>query len=454
MARIATKSDGLWHFVSSHSRTAAGDPARVQICLLGSPRILVDGNSVTRKIRYRKGIAVLSRLAVECDVMHPRERIAALLWPNLQRAAALTNLRQVLSNLVRVLTPEADNAPQVIRSDSSSIGLYTSRELSLDIHALNVAASGRGTGERMAVQSPDQPPLHSFLEGFDLPECQDYSAWLDAQRRKFDNDIIHLHEKAVAKAMARHDLERALLHARLIERIDPLLEPNQVCLMRLLMESGRSKQALLQYERFTERLREDLDVEPEPATSALQQHILQRTSTALSKTSRPKWYFEHTTNATVLYVTCDDVEDALPGTTSGDDSRIQAREILQQHSSRVVQSLGLGQFAYFDETRQGAEHGLAAINAARALMSQLACAAELRIGIYSGQIPAEDEPNHVAQRARATELARRLGFIADNGDIILCADTLGSLALEVEYLGEWRFRGIDRDVHAFRLDPA
>lgn len=457
MTAGSTKSDAIWHIVSAHATSASLDAAKVRICLLGSPRILIDGQSVTRQIKYRKGVALLSVLAVESDVMHPRERIANLFWPDLERTAALTNLRQVISNLTRVLNPESGEGLTGIRSDSSHIGLFTDPGISVDIHSLTSRAAARKATDNAAAPVLQQPPLHRFLEGFDLPDCQEYSAWLESQRRKFDADIIHLHEKAVARAMARQDLEQALLHTRLIERIDPLLEVNQVCMMRLLLESGRPKQALVQFERFAERLREELDVEPEPATMALHQHLLTRAATQETMTTRPKWHFDQVTNTTVLYVTCDEHSDeTLAGEADSGESRKQARRILDRHSHSVSESLGLGMFAYFDDAHQGAEHGLAAIEAARAVMLELACSPQIRIGIYSGQVAASDTEAHAMQHAKATELARRLGFIADGGDIIVCADTLGSLALEVEYLGEWRFRGINRNVHAYRLgaDPA
>ncbi len=426
--------------------------AHTQICLLGSPRILVAGATVTPQIKYRKAIALLALLAVECDVMHPRERLANVLWPERSRTAALTNLRQVLSNLQQVLRQHFAEAPPVIRLDNNQVGLFTCPQLDLDVHMLKARSAALQAGQLMPSQGTYEPPLHRFLEGFELQDCQEFNAWLDAQRRHLDACTINLHERAIAQALARDNLARATLHARLIERIDPLLEVNQVCLMRLLLASGRPKQALKQFDHFAEMLRKELDVAPEPATLALQKHILQRVSSSATRATRPRWHFDSVTNTAVMYVTCDTVGTSATSACQMSDDPIAAiRAMLEEHGSQVMASHGLGQFAYFNNGADDKQHGRRAIAAAQDILRRLPCAPLVRIGIFSGQIPAERIGQPSPCLAEFTELSRRLGFVADQGSIVVCADSLGDLALESEYLGEWRFRGIERNVHAYRL---
>ena len=84
----------------------------VKIRLLGSIQILIGNEDCTSRVKYRKGLALLALLAVECNVMHQRDRIADLLWPELSLTAARSNLRQVLSNLGRILeTGVCDGLP-------------------------------------------------------------------------------------------------------------------------------------------------------------------------------------------------------------------------------------------------------------------------------------------------------------------------------------------------------
>ena len=69
--------------------------------------------------------AVLSYLALEPDRPHQRERLAALLWPDLPQAAAYANLRQALARIRKTLpqTPNGLNfleiTPQTLQFKST-----------------------------------------------------------------------------------------------------------------------------------------------------------------------------------------------------------------------------------------------------------------------------------------------------------------------------------------------
>ena len=68
---------------------------RLSLILLGKPQILWAGEDLTKQIKYRKGLALLGYLAAHAGLWQPREKIADLFWPDLDLAAARTNLRQL-----------------------------------------------------------------------------------------------------------------------------------------------------------------------------------------------------------------------------------------------------------------------------------------------------------------------------------------------------------------------
>ena len=74
-----------------------------QLQLLGP--LSAIGEQSGLQLVYRKGWAVLAYLLVEQGRNHRRTELSALLWPRLSETAALTNLRQVLCDLKRKLTP-------------------------------------------------------------------------------------------------------------------------------------------------------------------------------------------------------------------------------------------------------------------------------------------------------------------------------------------------------------
>ena len=90
----------------SGSCSSEPPPARLVICLLGPPRVLVAGQE-TLGAGAKKVMALLAYLVIEADRPHPRSTLAALLWPDQPPAQALQALRQTLARLRRALGDQA-----------------------------------------------------------------------------------------------------------------------------------------------------------------------------------------------------------------------------------------------------------------------------------------------------------------------------------------------------------
>ena len=60
---------------------------------LGTPQLSLDNSPVAAE--RRKAVALLAYLAVN-RVMHSREMLSALLWPDYEQSKAFTNLRHTL----------------------------------------------------------------------------------------------------------------------------------------------------------------------------------------------------------------------------------------------------------------------------------------------------------------------------------------------------------------------
>ena len=72
--------------------------AQLSIMLLGGFDVTLDGKPVTY-FASNKVRALLAYLATETDRAHSREKLAALLWPDMPDKEARNNLRYALSNL-------------------------------------------------------------------------------------------------------------------------------------------------------------------------------------------------------------------------------------------------------------------------------------------------------------------------------------------------------------------
>ncbi|HET6633229.1 MAG TPA: BTAD domain-containing putative transcriptional regulator [Rhodanobacteraceae bacterium] len=427
---------------------------QVRICLLGQLRIVIDGRDVTSCIKYRKGIGLLALLAVERDVLHPRDRLADLFWPSLSLSAARTNLRQVLSNLARVLGRVGPTEDQpVLRVSSHSVGLFLEPGINLDVvHAQAVRLALHGRSSNMPA---DDLPLtapalgtHEFLPGFDLPDCDAFAAWLDEQRRRFADGAIAVYEDLADRAAARGRYDIALEHAAHVEGIDPLLERNQVRLIQLLAVSGRSARALQQFELFADRLRRELDVDPEPATLRLRERIAKAVPMSDEATHAPPRLAKGRRSwraVVVVYACCAvDDNDAFARAAQVEDLRMTLKTTFEQMQGTIIAAPGMGLYARFSDAA-------AALRAAQAVLANPRLASRVRIGIYSGSVMLENAAELPGSLYEVAELAARLSLIADDGEAVACADTVRRQSVEAEALGEWNFRGLTRPVTAFRL---
>ena len=103
-------------------RPAAAAPPepRWTLRLLGAVQADGSGQSITRW-PSRATAALLARLALSPDRVHPREELVELLWPGVSLDVGRNRLRQALSALKALLEPPGPHAAAVLLADRSSI---------------------------------------------------------------------------------------------------------------------------------------------------------------------------------------------------------------------------------------------------------------------------------------------------------------------------------------------
>src|SRR5215469_7639687 len=101
----------------------------LRLAVLGQPEVFHDGIRLT--FALRKAQALLFYLAVEGG-LHPRSKLAALLWPDSESHDARTALRNALTLLRNLL---ADTAPahNHMLSEHELLGLDPQAPLELDL---------------------------------------------------------------------------------------------------------------------------------------------------------------------------------------------------------------------------------------------------------------------------------------------------------------------------------
>ena len=95
---------------------------------------------------------------------------------------------------------------------------------------------------------------HDFLEGLDLPDCEEFQSWCIGEREETRRLRVRLLTALVARLDDAPD--EALRHARALSLLEPANEAAQATLVRLLRAAGRWREAEEQFQSAQRRLEE------------------------------------------------------------------------------------------------------------------------------------------------------------------------------------------------------
>jgi pimeloyl-ACP methyl ester carboxylesterase/DNA-binding SARP family transcriptional activator len=219
----------------------------LQVSVLGNLAVLRDG-AATQLPASRKTRALLAYLAVTARA-HSRDRLSAMLWPvpDDPRGA----LRWSLSRL-RPLVDE----PGCLRiiADRDNVG-FVADGVAVDILSLRrLARNGADAMSTDVLHEAIRSLERDFLEGLDLPECDEFQYWCIGEREETRRLRVRLLSALLARL--EDQPEEALRHARTLALLEPANESIQAALVRLLRATGRWREAEEQFQGARRRLEE------------------------------------------------------------------------------------------------------------------------------------------------------------------------------------------------------
>ena len=241
-------------------------PRVLELNLLGGFAASAGGRAL--RIPSRKDRALLAYLALSPGRRHARERLAALLWGEVE-ADARHNLRQALSTLAHALSADSPRAARPLQVDRDEVALEP-RGVHVDALRLRKMLEG-GSAERLeAASALYTGPL---LEGLGRisPAFDD---WLTLERGRLAAGMLASHRRLLDLCAAAGTPERAIAAASRLVEADPLHEDARCELMLLYAECGYNKAAIEQYEAYAVLLRETLGAEPGEAAKQLHRVLL------------------------------------------------------------------------------------------------------------------------------------------------------------------------------------
>ena len=240
----------------------------LSLSLLGPFQAVLDGRPVG--FESDRGRALLAYLAAEPARPHPRQALVGLLWPDWPEGSALTNLRNTLAVLRRVIGDREAQRPLLL-AEREALQFNPSGEGWVDLRAFEALTAPGQPAERLA----EGVTLYRgpFLEGFGLKDSPPFEEWLQARREQLQRACLSALERLAAHHEAAGQLGKALEYAWRQADLAPWQEEAHRGLMRLLALSGQRSAALAQYEACRHLLRKELGVEPSAETSALYERI-------------------------------------------------------------------------------------------------------------------------------------------------------------------------------------
>jgi DNA-binding SARP family transcriptional activator len=238
--------------------------ARLSLSLLGGFQARL-GPDRPLKFQTKKAQALLAYLALPAGRAHPRDKLAALLWGEMNDQRSRSSLRQTLFDLRRALGTDARS---VLRAEGGIVALDPA-EVDLDVAAF-MSLAEEGTPE--ALEQVAACYRGELLEGMSVGEDA-FETWLMQERERLRELALQALAKLLSHQNETGDLESAVRTARQLLTLDPLQEAVHCALMRTLSRLGRRGAALRQYQYCVTALQRELGVEPGAETRQLYQEI-------------------------------------------------------------------------------------------------------------------------------------------------------------------------------------
>lgn len=244
----------------------------LQLFLLGGATIILNGEPVSGFISA-KATALVYYLAAT-GRSHTREMLAGLLWGDFPEANAKKNLRDVLSNLRRLLDDYLLITRQTVAFNRAVSYWLDSEVFETALHGLRLDAPETWTPTAVTdLRQAMELYKGDFLDGLYVPQAPEFEEWQLLERERLRQLALQgLYYLSLYEAR-QGNYAVAINYTNRLLALDPWREEAHRQLMRLLAWSGQRSAALSQYEVCRQVLADELGVEPEAETISLYEQI-------------------------------------------------------------------------------------------------------------------------------------------------------------------------------------
>ena len=240
--------------------------ARLQLTFFGGFKAQL-GPGRHGALTSKKAKALLAYLALTPGRSHPRPRLAALLWGDIDETRARNSLRQELAVLRAALGATGAHAiadtPAGITLDAAAVEVDVTR-----FARLVSDGSPKALAQAVDLYAGD------LLAGLDTASAA-FEEWLRTERERLRDSALAAFDVLLGRQLASGP-RAALETAHRVLALDPTHESAHRALMQVHADEGRLGDAIRQYQACVAVLRRELGVEPAAATRELYQATLDR----------------------------------------------------------------------------------------------------------------------------------------------------------------------------------
>ena len=257
----------------------------IRLQLFGPPALRdATGEAVGGTVAQRQRVALLALLAVAGESGVSRDRLIALLWPELDGEHA----RHLLSNSLYGIRKSLGNDVVIGRGD---VLLLNPARIRSDVGEF---AELIERGDDAAAVDLGEAP---FLDGFYLQNAGDFERWAEAERSRFARTRLGALERLATNAEATHDARAALMYWQRLSEADPYNSRVVLRLMRAYaaggepagaLELARAHRSVLADELNTALPAEIADLVAQLSRRAADETILPTRAGPLHTVSRPR----------------------------------------------------------------------------------------------------------------------------------------------------------------------
>jgi len=244
----------------------------IKVSLFGKFNIAFGGKRPD--IKARKVQELLAYLLIFRDHPQPRESLSEALWTDQSATISRKNLRQTLWHLQSAFKAFKNSSSLELLIDDGWIHIGLPTDVWLDTAEFERVfdlvnpkrARELSTEDFRAMQYAVGLYRGDLLEGW-------YQDWCIFERERFQMMYLMILDKLVQYCEVHNEYDAGLSYGWQILRQDHAYERAHRQMMRLYSMSGNRTQALHQYQRCDDALRNELGVEPSAGTKQLYEQI-------------------------------------------------------------------------------------------------------------------------------------------------------------------------------------